>query len=82
MMMMMMMILMILMMMTILMMIMLQSQVIVHTNARHSIQIPCPCCKHTVMTQVSYEPSFITWLTCLGLCIIGCNVGCCLVSPR
>lgn len=42
-------------------------------------QVQCPSCGHVVLTSVSREPSALTWLACLGLSLIGCVYGCCLL---
>ena len=45
-----------------------------------SQQSICPNCQATVMTQVHHETGLITWLIAGGLCLVGCSLGCCLVS--
>lgn len=39
----------------------------------------CPRCHASVVTATSYVSGTLTWLACLGLCVIGCDAGCCLI---
>lgn len=39
----------------------------------------CPACHASVVTATSYVTGTLTWLACLGLCVIGCDAGCCLI---
>lgn len=39
----------------------------------------CPYCSATVMTTVRYEPGAVTWLSCMGICLLGGGAGCCLI---
>ena len=39
----------------------------------------CPLCKQQTVTQVHYEPGGATWGACLGLSLVGCWLGCCLI---
>nr|ALG36745.1 lipopolysaccharide-induced tumor necrosis factor-alpha factor 1 [Brachionus koreanus] len=38
--------------------------------------VVCPQCKAQVVTRVNYKTGGGTWLICLGLCLIGCTLGC------
>jgi hypothetical protein len=53
---------------------------VVAMNARRSMQVQCPSCRHVVMTQVQYEPNGLTFLACAAIALVGCWMGCCLVS--
>lgn len=39
----------------------------------------CPNCGAAIVTATSYVTGTLTWLACLGLCVIGCDAGCCLI---
>ncbi len=39
----------------------------------------CRFCNTTGPTQVRYEPGAMTWLSCLGICLLGGGLGCCLI---
>lgn len=39
----------------------------------------CRFCNTTGPTQVRYEPGAVTWLSCLGICLLGGGLGCCLI---
>mmetsp|Transcript_33831 Transcript_33831/g.55858 ORF Transcript_33831/g.55858 Transcript_33831/m.55858 type:complete len:129 (+) Transcript_33831:20-406(+) len=43
------------------------------------VQITCVHCKQVSTTRVSTETGLGTWLMCLGLCCIGCDLGCCFI---
>ncbi|RNA07282.1 lipopolysaccharide-induced tumor necrosis factor-alpha factor [Brachionus plicatilis] len=38
--------------------------------------VTCPTCKAQVITRVNYKSGGGTWLICIGLCFIGCDLGC------
>jgi len=42
-------------------------------------QTQCPHCGASVTTRVNTVPGTITWLSCAGLALIGCWLGCCLL---
>ena len=39
----------------------------------------CRFCNTTGPTQVRYEAGAVTWLSCLGICLLGGGLGCCLI---
>ncbi|XP_069066427.1 lipopolysaccharide-induced tumor necrosis factor-alpha factor [Pleurodeles waltl] len=43
------------------------------------VQLCCPSCNQMVVTRVSFNAGALTWLSCGGLCIMGCALGCCLI---
>ncbi|XP_063726337.1 lipopolysaccharide-induced tumor necrosis factor-alpha factor homolog [Symsagittifera roscoffensis] len=45
----------------------------------YSAQVNCQHCHAYVSTNVHYETGTLAWLLCLGLCCVGCDLGCCLI---
>ena len=43
------------------------------------IQTTCPKCRATIITSVEEKKSTKQWLCCCLLCIVGCDLGCCLI---
>ncbi|XP_030068682.1 lipopolysaccharide-induced tumor necrosis factor-alpha factor homolog [Microcaecilia unicolor] len=43
------------------------------------VQMTCPSCHEMIVTHLSYNAGALTWLSCGGLCILGCAFGCCLI---
>ncbi|NWV21092.1 LITAF factor, partial [Origma solitaria] len=43
------------------------------------VQMCCPSCNQMIVTRLSYDAGALTWLSCGGLCLLGCIVGCCLI---
>jgi len=43
------------------------------------VSVTCPHCRAQVVTAVSYTTGLLVWLLCLGLLLIGCWLGCCLI---
>lgn len=43
------------------------------------VAMSCPNCKMSIVTATSYVTGTLTWLACLGLCVVGCDLGCCLI---
>ncbi|XP_055507142.1 LITAF domain-containing protein-like [Leucoraja erinacea] len=43
------------------------------------MQITCSSCHQVVLTQVNHTPGALTWLSCGGLFLVGCMLGCCLI---
>jgi lipopolysaccharide-induced tumor necrosis factor-alpha factor len=39
----------------------------------------CPHCQSQVTTRVSHENGLGSWISCAGICILGCWLGCCLI---
>lgn len=39
----------------------------------------CPYCQATGQTTVRYEPGAVTWVSCMGICLLGGWAGCCLI---
>lgn len=46
---------------------------------RRSVTITCPTHGTPSHTNMVAEPGLGTWLLCLGLCCIGCDLGCCFI---
>ena len=44
-----------------------------------STNMYCPICNTSTLTTVTKEPGLATWLTCGGLTLFGCWLGCCLI---
>ncbi|XP_020377021.1 lipopolysaccharide-induced tumor necrosis factor-alpha factor homolog [Rhincodon typus] len=42
-------------------------------------QTTCASCNQLVLTRVVYSPGALTWLSCGGLFLVGCWLGCCLI---
>lgn len=46
----------------------------------------CPYCHERNLTRVQHEPGSLSWLLCLGLCLIGCGlfscIPCCLDATQ
>ncbi|XP_032086466.1 lipopolysaccharide-induced tumor necrosis factor-alpha factor isoform X2 [Thamnophis elegans] len=43
------------------------------------MQISCPACNQMIVTRISYQPGALAWLSCGGLALVGCWLGCCLI---
>ncbi|KAM4765158.1 lipopolysaccharide-induced tumor necrosis factor-alpha factor isoform 1-T1 [Cyanocitta cristata] len=43
------------------------------------VQMSCPSCNQVIVTRLSYDAGALTWLSCGGLCLLGCIAGCCLI---
>lgn len=43
------------------------------------VAMTCPNCRASVVTGINYVTGTLTWLACLGLCVVGCDGGCCLI---
>lgn len=39
----------------------------------------CSKCQHQGVSTVKRVPGLCTWLSCAGICLIGCYLGCCLI---
>lgn len=39
----------------------------------------CPHCHHEIDTATKTTPSKMAWIASLVICLIGCNLGCCLI---
>ena len=46
---------------------------------RYPQAINCPMCRAQVTTRVIYKSGGGTWLICVGLFLIGCQLGCCFI---
>ncbi|XP_070617592.1 lipopolysaccharide-induced tumor necrosis factor-alpha factor isoform X2 [Erythrolamprus reginae] len=45
----------------------------------YPMQITCPSCRQMIVTRTIYQPGALTWLSCGGLALLGCWLGCCLI---
>uniref|UniRef100_A0AAR2JE06 LITAF domain-containing protein n=1 Tax=Pygocentrus nattereri TaxID=42514 RepID=A0AAR2JE06_PYGNA len=43
------------------------------------VQVTCPTCRHTGLTNVEHSAGLLTYLFCGGLFFCGCALGCCLI---
>ncbi|XP_062999449.1 lipopolysaccharide-induced tumor necrosis factor-alpha factor [Elgaria multicarinata webbii] len=43
------------------------------------VQMSCPSCSRMIVTLTTYRAGALTWLSCGGLCLLGCWAGCCLI---
>uniref|UniRef100_A0A8C9R9R3 Lipopolysaccharide induced TNF factor n=1 Tax=Scleropages formosus TaxID=113540 RepID=A0A8C9R9R3_SCLFO len=43
------------------------------------VQVTCPKCHQTVVTEVQFSAGLLTYLFCGGLLFCGCVLGCCLI---
>ncbi|XP_044289131.1 lipopolysaccharide-induced tumor necrosis factor-alpha factor isoform X2 [Varanus komodoensis] len=43
------------------------------------VQMCCPSCNQMVVTQLVHHAGALTWLSCGGLCLLGCWIGCCFI---
>lgn len=43
------------------------------------VQMRCPNCNRMIVTQLSYKAGILTWLSCGGLFLLGCVLGCCFI---
>lgn len=46
---------------------------------KHSQNVICPFCRSSTLTYIKHERGLFTWASCLGISILGCNAGCCLL---
>lgn len=44
-----------------------------------SAVVQCPYCGRTGPTIIEYKSGLLAYLSCLGICVLGCSCGCCLV---
>ena len=53
-----------------------------HTHVfygRHSTRITCPTHGVPSNTNTTFEAGLGTWMWCVGLCLVGCDLGCCFI---
>ncbi|NWI20828.1 LITAF factor, partial [Crypturellus soui] len=43
------------------------------------VQMCCPSCNNMIVTHLTYTSGALAWLSCGGLCLLGCIGGCCLI---
>ncbi|XP_063284906.1 lipopolysaccharide-induced tumor necrosis factor-alpha factor [Pelobates fuscus] len=43
------------------------------------VQMCCTYCTRMMTTRLSYTSGALAWLSCGGLCLLGCGAGCCLI---
>ncbi|KAL6482492.1 hypothetical protein MHYP_G00105720 [Metynnis hypsauchen] len=43
------------------------------------VQVTCPTCRNTGLTNVEHSAGLLTYLFCGGLFFCGCALGCCLI---
>jgi len=43
------------------------------------VSTTCPNCHQVMVTRTTKEPGLIAWLSCAGLALVGCWLGCCLI---
>ncbi|XP_052791286.1 lipopolysaccharide-induced tumor necrosis factor-alpha factor homolog [Mya arenaria] len=44
-----------------------------------TVLMRCPHCHADISTTTSFETGTCAYLWCIGLCLIGCDMGCCLL---
>ncbi|CAH1246384.1 LITAF [Branchiostoma lanceolatum] len=48
-------------------------------SSHEPVQLTCSTCQQLVQTRVDYEIGLMTWVAMGGLCLIGCDLGCCFI---
>ncbi|VUZ43507.1 unnamed protein product [Hymenolepis diminuta] len=43
------------------------------------MNVHCDYCNRAVITETEITPGTCTYLACLGLCLAGCDLGCCFI---
>ncbi|XP_042281033.1 lipopolysaccharide-induced tumor necrosis factor-alpha factor homolog [Thunnus maccoyii] len=43
------------------------------------VQVACPHCNQTVLSKMEYSNGLLSYLSCVGLFLCGCALGCCLI---
>ncbi|KAM4698162.1 lipopolysaccharide-induced tumor necrosis factor-alpha factor [Rhinophrynus dorsalis] len=43
------------------------------------VQMCCPYCTRMTTTRLDHSSGALAWLSCGGLCLLGCLCGCCLI---
>lgn len=43
------------------------------------VQLCCPSCGKMTVSQLRFRAGALTWLSCGGLCLLGCAAGCCFI---
>ncbi|KAG8558346.1 hypothetical protein GDO81_016957 [Engystomops pustulosus] len=43
------------------------------------VQLCCPRCSNLTTTHLAHTSGALAWLSCGGLCLLGCGFGCCLI---
>ncbi|XP_068102944.1 lipopolysaccharide-induced tumor necrosis factor-alpha factor [Hyperolius riggenbachi] len=43
------------------------------------VQMCCPYCTRMTTTRLVHSSGALAWLSCGGLCLLGCGFGCCLI---
>merc|ERR1712154_269456 len=54
-------------------------QYVVPSFGPDPVQMVCPQCQKTITTRTESQSSSQAFLCCLGLMLIGCDFGCCLI---
>ena len=55
---------------------------VVTTNSPYPINTTCPNCRANVVTTVTYSDGLLVWLVAGGLCLVGYDHLCSLISPH
>ncbi|XP_040829877.1 LITAF domain-containing protein isoform X1 [Ochotona curzoniae] len=50
-----------------------------HVTTSMPMRTLCPYCGNYVMTRTTPVPGILSWVLCIGLCVFGCFLGCCLI---
>ncbi|KAA3676634.1 lipopolysaccharide-induced tumor necrosis factor-alpha factor [Paragonimus westermani] len=53
--------------------------IVVQPVQRDPVRLQCPYCLEDIITLTEYHPGVCTYLSSVGLCVIGCPFGCCLI---
>ena len=51
----------------------------IKTTLTTPIDMTCNHCGHHGLTHCNSRPSAIAWGSCILLCLVGCNLGCCCI---
>ncbi|PAA92246.1 hypothetical protein BOX15_Mlig024054g1, partial [Macrostomum lignano] len=56
--------------------------VVVMTNQNFRdvpVNTVCQFCNQQIITCIRFQDGLLTYLACVGICLIGCDLGCCLI---
>ncbi|XP_078659861.1 lipopolysaccharide-induced tumor necrosis factor-alpha factor homolog [Branchiostoma floridae x Branchiostoma belcheri] len=48
-------------------------------SSHDPVTTTCTTCQAVVQTRVDHETGLITWAAAAGICLVGCDLGCCLI---
>jgi hypothetical protein len=58
-----------------------QPVAVVVGNQFREVPVACTCqfCHNQIVTSTQYVNGTMSWVACLGLCFVGCSLGCCFI---